>query len=227
MKSFLLYSPLMTERRSNSLFEHPVIHDAWRRTKATVFGRPIHKLFPDIEECLVRTSQLIDEQARSPCLEVGGGRGEGSFTLVGKGLNVVTLEKSKSQCALLRRRYPDLVVVRGDANRLPFKDQTFWTTNYREVIHHLKDPLQAMLEARRVSRESVITDVIADNRRLVRWLQKIWLLVQDDRARLLDEREWKSLLKTAGAFESTFVYGASIQYFLFAHVDWTAPAKKG
>lgn len=75
-----------------------------------------------------------------------------------------------------------------------------------------------MLEARRVSRESLILDVVADNRRLIRWLQRIWLLVQDDGARLFNEREWKALMKAAGAFESTFEHGASIQYFLFGHV---------
>jgi ubiquinone/menaquinone biosynthesis C-methylase UbiE len=202
------------------MFDYPTLFDWWTRTKRVLISSPFAKLFPDVQTNFSREVNRMDQLARSPCLDIGGGRGEAAFTLSGRGLFVVSLDRSKTQCDLLRRKYPGLAVVRGDANRLPFKDQAFQTTSYRTVIHHLETPLQAMLEARRVSRESLILDVIADNRLLVNWLQKIWLFVQDDRARLFDESEWKALMKAAGAVKSRFSHGASIQYFLFAHVYW-------
>lgn len=220
---FQVHTDDMTEQHQNTVFDHPVLLDWWKRTKQVILAAPIMRIFPDVQKGFERYWQLMDQHSVSPCLDVGGGRGEAAFTVVNKGGYSVTLDRSRTQCALLKEKYPGLAVVRGDANRLPFKDQTFRTTSYRLVIHHLRNPVQAMLEARRVSRESVILDVIADNRPLLRWIQKVWLLVQDDRARLLDERKWKSLMKAAGAFEVNFEHGGSIHYFLFAHVHWFPP----
>lgn len=67
------------------------------------------------------------------------------------GARVVGIERSPEQLAAAIR---DLMVthVRGDAERLPFRDRTFDLTYCRYVLEHVSDPVTVTREMRRVTR---------------------------------------------------------------------------
>jgi len=53
--------------------------------------------------------------------------------------------------------------VLGDAQRLPFKDNSFDLVLFSEVLEHLPDPKRAFMEVARVSRKYILVSVASEN----------------------------------------------------------------
>jgi phosphatidylethanolamine/phosphatidyl-N-methylethanolamine N-methyltransferase len=73
---------------------------------------------PDLSR---RMASFIETERNGPVLELGPGTGVVTHAILERGIKperVVALEYNDDFCRLLRRRHPDMRVVRGDAYRL-------------------------------------------------------------------------------------------------------------
>jgi SAM-dependent methyltransferase len=208
---------------STSFFSHPRLVDWWGRAKHALIGAPVGRLFPDLRSSFEAGIQHLAEDARPPVLDVGGGRGELGALYLGRGITAVVLEKNKVQCRLLKSKHPELQLVRGDAHRLPFKDNAFETTVFRAVLHHARDPQEVLAEARRTSRRSLVLDHVRDARWPIGWLESAWLFLQDDKAHIMSDRQWRLLLDSLGCQDVDLASAKSIRYFLWFQVTWSRP----
>jgi SAM-dependent methyltransferase len=211
----------MRPEKSPSLFSHPRLFDWWGRAKYVLLAAPAGRMFPDLRSSFEAGVQHVAEDARPPVLDVGGGRGELGALLLTRGISAVVLEKNEVQCRLLRSKYPGLQLVRGDAHRLPFKDNAFETTIFRAVLHHARNPRAVLTEARRISRQSLVLDLVRDDRWPIGWLEALWAYVQDDKARIMTGREWRSVLDSLGCSDVQLVSARSLRYFLWFRVMWS------
>lgn len=92
-------------------------------------------------------------------LAVCGGSGMDAEFLAGAGWSVVSIDMSlgasrRAQERARRHRFPLHVVV-GDAERLPFADESFELVYVHDGLHHLADPGAALREMARVARQAV------------------------------------------------------------------------
>jgi SAM-dependent methyltransferase len=94
-------------------------------------------------------AQLIPQQAR--VLDVGCGDGSLSATLLAKRPDLMV----RGVDVLLRDR-THIPVELFDGFKLPFDDGSFDAVLFSDVLHHTKDPLVLMREARRVTTRRVI-----------------------------------------------------------------------
>jgi SAM-dependent methyltransferase len=206
---------------AKSRFEHLVLYRAWAILKHLVIAGFFRAVVENPETGLREMDELISEFAAEPCLDVGGGEGHTAARSQSRSGGWVVLESGDAVCLALRRTYPRVVLVKGTATSLPFRDGAFATTIYRAVVHHLEDPAAALREAARVSRRTIILDHIADERRIVRFLEKYWLLLQDGGASLYDECFWRKLVDDSGGHFVRFIAGTRFRYFVSAVIDWS------
>ncbi|HEY8978966.1 MAG TPA: class I SAM-dependent methyltransferase [Streptomyces sp.] len=83
--------------------------------------------------------------------DVGAGTGIATGLMHGRGARVVAVEPGEGMAAEFRRALPDVPVVRGDGNRLPFRDGSLDLLTYAQSWHWT-DPTRAVPEAVRVLR---------------------------------------------------------------------------
>jgi SAM-dependent methyltransferase len=102
-------------------------------------------LFDAVEECAGRPLDDAD------VLDVGAGTGIASRLLSERGARVTAVEPGPGMAAELRAAAPDLPLVRGDGNALPFADASFDLVTYAQSWHWT-DPERSVREALRVLR---------------------------------------------------------------------------
>jgi SAM-dependent methyltransferase len=109
------------------------------------------------EEELAEVEAVIAALPPGPVLDVACGTGFLTRHLRG---SVVALDQSESMLAIARPRLPDATLVRGDALRLPFPDNSFDRVFTANFYGHLEgdDRLTFLTEARRVAPELVVLD---------------------------------------------------------------------
>ncbi|KND38247.1 class I SAM-dependent methyltransferase [Streptomyces acidiscabies] len=83
--------------------------------------------------------------------DVGAGTGISTRVLYERGANVVGVEPGDGMAAEFRRTLPDVPLVRGDGNNLPFRDGSIDFLTYAQSWHWT-DPNRAVPEALRVLR---------------------------------------------------------------------------
>ncbi|MGW2475236.1 class I SAM-dependent methyltransferase [Streptomyces sp. NPDC001665] len=84
-------------------------------------------------------------------LDVGAGTGISTRRLLDRGARVVAVEPGPGMAAQLRRDLPDVPLVRGDGNRLPFATASADLITYAQSWHWT-DHVRAAAEVRRVLR---------------------------------------------------------------------------
>jgi len=86
-------------------------------------------------------------------IDVGAGPGALTAVLAERlGADAVTaVEPSEPFVSALRERYPDVTVVHGPAENLPFEDDGFDTAIAQLVVHFMTDPVRGLSEMRRVT----------------------------------------------------------------------------
>jgi SAM-dependent methyltransferase len=108
-------------------------------------GRYSTRLAPGFADvATVRAGQRV--------LDVGAGSGALTVELVARGADVVAVEPSGQFLEALRARLPDVTVVAGAAEDLPFGDGEFDAALAQLVVHFMTDPLAGVTELRRVTR---------------------------------------------------------------------------
>lgn len=83
--------------------------------------------------------------------DVGAGTGIATALLHTRGARVVAVEPGEGMAAELRRRLPDVGLVRGDGDRLPLASGAFDFVTYAQAWHWT-DPRRSVPEALRVLR---------------------------------------------------------------------------
>jgi ubiquinone/menaquinone biosynthesis C-methylase UbiE len=66
------------------------------------------------------------------------------------GIHLVGIDLSRTQLAAARANHPELTVLRGDATRLPFADETFDRVHCSWLLEHVPDPVAVLRDVRRV-----------------------------------------------------------------------------
>ncbi|WP_438289601.1 class I SAM-dependent methyltransferase [Streptomyces sp. HUAS TT7] len=102
-------------------------------------------LFDAVEELAGRTLVGAD------VLDCGAGTGIATGLLCERGARVVALEPGAGMAAELRRAEPEVPLVRGEGNRLPFASGSFDVITYAQAWHWT-DPACSVPEALRVLR---------------------------------------------------------------------------
>lgn len=83
-------------------------------------------------------------------LDMGCGPGYVSAAAAERGANPIGLDFSHEMIAIARRTFPNIEFREGDAQNLPFPDQTFDRAVANFALLHLVNPERAMAEANRV-----------------------------------------------------------------------------
>ncbi|MGC9106437.1 MAG: class I SAM-dependent methyltransferase [Thermoprotei archaeon] len=104
------------------------------------------------------------------------GTGSGKLFDFAKCKTCVGLDISLKFLRYLKRKRPNVLVVRGDARNLPFSDNAFDSVSSLFVIHMLDDPIQAIKEIARVLKPNGrgVIIVMSDNNFIDRALANWW-----------------------------------------------------
>lgn len=73
--------------------------------------------------------------------------------------NVIGMDISKNRILHASTEYPDCKFLQGSIYNSPFKRNSFDLVTAIEVIEHLEDPLAAIMELKRVSKEYILIQV--------------------------------------------------------------------
>jgi SAM-dependent methyltransferase len=84
--------------------------------------------------------------------DVGGGTGNYAEALAREGWDPVVIDRSSAMLA--RAAAKGLETVEADAQRLPFKDESFDAVTMISMLHHVEDRSRALAEAQRILRPS-------------------------------------------------------------------------
>jgi ubiquinone/menaquinone biosynthesis C-methylase UbiE len=84
--------------------------------------------------------------------DLGCGSGAFSHLLARKGYACVGLDISPKLVELGRRKYPDVELIEGDVEHLPFPDASLDGILLSAIVHHLPDPSRCAAEVFRVLR---------------------------------------------------------------------------
>jgi SAM-dependent methyltransferase len=147
------------------LFEgDPASYEEWY---ATSRGRRV-----DLAERALLERLLAPFAGAQSALEVGCGTGHFTRWLAGRMPGVAGLDRSPAMLAEARRRCPGLVLIEGDAHRLPIRSRAVDLGVFVITLEFLEDPAMAAAEAVRIARRGVI--VVALNRWSLGGLSRRW-----------------------------------------------------
>jgi ubiquinone/menaquinone biosynthesis C-methylase UbiE len=137
------------------LFERdPAGYEAWYSTPR---GRRA-----DIAEQALLDCLLTPFAPARSALEVGCGTGHFARWLANRLPRVVGLDRAPTMLAEARRGDPGLLLVQGDAHRLPIRSRAVDLSVFVTTLEFIEEPAQALAEAIRVARQGVL--VVALNR---------------------------------------------------------------
>lgn len=149
-------------------------------------------------------------QARS-VLEVGCGTGHFTRWLREQGLTAVGLDLSTAMLAEAQI-LDGVLLVRGDAHRLPFADGTFDLVAFITTLEFLDRPQEALAEALRVTRRGLLLGVL--NRwsllSLQRRLVKLFGPTVYDAAHFYGVGELKRLLRSLAGVKAHIVWHTTL-----------------
>lgn len=154
---------------------------------------------------------------KSPVLDNGCGPGFMADFL--RGYEVTGLDISPEMVKLAQKRYP--LVVRGDAQNLPFQNASFGTVINRGVLHHLTDPQKGADEVSRVLApggeavfaESIMNPINFLPRKLLRGTKHFSHLHRN-----FPEKELRGIIASRLKIEKIYYFGY-LAYLLFVAPD--------
>ena len=123
-------------------------HTAWERS-ARAYHNFWTRLTSQTIEPLLATVQRGDA---TQLLDVATGAGNVAQAGVRKGMRVIGVDFSTAMLARAREQYPDIDFCEGDAEVLPFADNSFDAVAINFGLLHFGNPQQALKEAYRVLR---------------------------------------------------------------------------
>ncbi len=106
---------------------------------------------------------VLDCEPEARVLDLGCGVGSFSALLAARSIRVTCADVSEENVEAVRRRQPELTVVRADATALPFDEDAFDAAVLMEVLEHVEDDRAALSELRRVVRDDGLLIVSVPN----------------------------------------------------------------
>jgi len=178
-------------------------YEAWYET-------PEGRLADELEKAVL--GRLLQEfPGPGSVLEPGCGTGHFTRWLSDQGLAAVGLDLSAAMLAQARAS-DSLLLVRGDARRLPFADGTFDLTALVTTLEFLERPQEALAEALRVARRGVVLGVL--NRWSVLGLQRrlvgLFRPTVYNAAHFYGVGELKRLLRSAAGGQARIVWHTTL-----------------
>jgi len=141
-------------------------------------------------------------------LDVAAGTGASSAVLARTGAEVCALDISPGMVATGRRTHPDINFIVGDAESLPFADETFDAVTISFGLRNMPDPLAVLTELSRVTKPGgrlVVCELSTPPWRVLQLAHLLWMgRVMPLIARLSSNP-------------------ASYRYLTASVVDWPAP----
>jgi ubiquinone/menaquinone biosynthesis C-methylase UbiE len=124
--------------------------------------------YSGIQSCLL---EFVGTQLSTKILEVGCGTGHWLTLLAEMGYQVEGLEPSQNMISLAKIKAPNIPLVQGYAEALPWPSKSFDRVFGINTFHHFHDPQLFIFEARRVLRNQGGVMIIGmdPNRRLDNW----------------------------------------------------------
>ena len=98
----------------------------------------------------------LDVRAGERFLDVATGPGHLAGAAAERGARAVGLDVSADMLALAREQYPDLELIEGDAEALPFQDDSFDAGGAAFVLHHVPEPKRVTAELQRVAKRVAV-----------------------------------------------------------------------
>ena len=98
----------------------------------------------------MQMNRAVAAQPGERILDVAAGTGTSSAPMAKAGALVTALDFSEGMIAEGRRRYPEIEFVHGDAQDLPFDDETFDAVTISFGFRNVQDPKAALAEFHRV-----------------------------------------------------------------------------
>lgn len=108
-------------------------------------------------------------------LEVGSGEGHLSNHIHTKGRSIASLDINRLKLIKAKQTYPNLNLIQGDAQNLPFSNNSFDIIISIENFEHLSDVNQHILEVKRVLKSNGIFLIKTPNKI---WDTPYWLLIK-------------------------------------------------
>ena len=123
-------------------------HTAWERS-----ARSYHNFWTRLtNQAIEPLLSVVQRGDTAHLLDVATGAGNVAQAAVGKGARVVGVDFSTAMLAQARKQYPDIHFCEGDAEALPFADNSFDAVVINFGLLHFGQPEQALTEAYRVLR---------------------------------------------------------------------------
>ena len=104
--------------------------------------------------------RLVRPRPGQSLLEVGCGTGHNLEFFRKLGLQTVGVEPSPAMLKVAARKLPEVPLLQARAESLPFRDGSFDLVALITVLEFLPEPLPALREARRVSREKIYLGIL-------------------------------------------------------------------
>jgi len=98
----------------------------------------------------VATVKAVDPQPGETILDLAAGTGTSSAAFAKRGALVTALDLSQGMIDVGRQRHPEIAFVHGDAEHLPFGDETFDAVTISFGLRNVNDPMAALAEMIRV-----------------------------------------------------------------------------
>jgi SAM-dependent methyltransferase len=123
----------------------------------------------DIENYWFRRHEVVYQRLAERCvdadvLEAGCGEGYGADLIAGVARRVIAVDYDEAAVAHVRRRYPRVNVMQANLARLPLPDSSVDIVVNFQVIEHLWDQTQFVIECARVLRPSGLLMMSTPNR---------------------------------------------------------------
>lgn len=114
---------------------------------------------------------MLGDLNKKKVLDVGAGTGRLAVFLANQGAEVTALDISGKMLEIIKRKHKKIITRIGDAENLPFDDNTFGIVVAAFLIVHLKDPKRFFDEVYRVLKDDgifIITNINQKNPPLVK-----------------------------------------------------------
>jgi ubiquinone/menaquinone biosynthesis C-methylase UbiE len=153
--------------------------------------------FIDISEKRIIIDLLEEDKTKKNILEVGAGTGRFSLLLAKRGNKVTSLDQSEDMLNQIKQkgkeREIEISLVKGDAFKLPFKNNTFDACISIRVLWHFENPEEIIKEMERVTKKDglIIFDLL--NKKSIRRLYTP-LANRFVYTKLMDKNEVRSII---------------------------------
>jgi ubiquinone/menaquinone biosynthesis C-methylase UbiE len=189
--------------QENAMKQNTLISHQFGNTAQAYLSSCVHAEGADLQ----RLSSLTCNYAGSNALDLGCGAGHAAYAMAKAGASITAYDLSPKMLALVekeavRRGLAGITTQQGAAGKLPFADATFDLVVTRFSAHHWSDVSAAMLEVRRVLKQSgilIVIDIIsAENALFDTLLQSVEILRDASHIRDYRISEWHAMLLAAG-----------------------------